>query len=515
MHNSYYFILQLCKELEGTLLNAVLVECYSQHKDELVLHVVNRNTSFFIRADLRPGISCLSFPRELHRAKKNSVDLFQVLIGHKITAIRSFENERCFSIKFEREKELLFKMFGDRSNILLFDSDICVDLFRKQLVEDSTIKIENLSRKIDWSKESFFNNHQQLKGYYFTFGKPVWDYLHSQNFDIKSKEEQWKILTHVKSKLESPEIFYIEKEPVRLNFFSLAQPCKTFNNAVAALNAFYHELTFESTLAELKNKSISVCRKKIKAAENYIQKTSEMAKDLETAQSYKQMADLLMANMHQIPRGANEITLQDFEGEKNITIKLKPDLSIQKTAYAYYRKAKNQQIQIHKLQEAITQKQEDIRVYLEAIEQINSSVDIKTLKNLIAKYKLEQVHQSEKIILPFHEFTFNNYQILVGKHASANDELTLKHTYKEDLWLHAKDVAGSHVVIKHQAGKNFPKDVIERAAQLAAYHSKRKTESLCPVIYTPKKFVRKRKGSAPGEVVVEREQVIMVEPKPA
>jgi predicted ribosome quality control (RQC) complex YloA/Tae2 family protein len=69
------------------------------------------------------------------------------------------------------------------------------------------------------------------------------------------------------------------------------------------------------------------------------------------------------------------------------------------------------------------------------------------------------------------------------------------------------------VIIKHQSGKPFPKDVIERAAQLAAYNSKRKTDSLCPVSVTPKKFVRKRKGDPAGMVVVEREEVIMVEPR--
>ncbi len=100
----------------------------------------------------------------------------------------------------------------------------------------------------------------------------------------------------------------------------------------------------------------------------------------------------------------------------------------------------------------------------------------------------------------------------MGKNAAGNDELTLKYSFKEDLWLHVKDVAGSHVIIKYQAGKKFPKDVIERAAQLAAYNSKRKNETLCPVVVTPKKFVRKRKGDPPGAVVVEREEVIMVEP---
>src|SRR5258708_38170770 len=100
-----------------------------------------------------------------------------------------------------------------------------------------------------------------------------------------------------------------------------------------------------------------------------------------------------------------------------------------------------------------------------------------------------------------------------GKKEGKKDTLTLHHAFKEDLWLHAKDVAGYHVLIKHQAGKPFPKDVIERAAELAAYYSKRKNESLCPVAVTPKKFVRKRKGDPVGAVVVERENVIMVTPR--
>jgi predicted ribosome quality control (RQC) complex YloA/Tae2 family protein len=68
------------------------------------------------------------------------------------------------------------------------------------------------------------------------------------------------------------------------------------------------------------------------------------------------------------------------------------------------------------------------------------------------------------------------------------------------------------VVIKYQAGKKFPVMVIERAAQLAAFYSKRKTDSLCPVIVTPKKFVRKPKGYPQGAVMVDKEEVVMVEP---
>ena len=115
--------------------------------------------------------------------------------------------------------------------------------------------------------------------------------------------------------------------------------------------------------------------------------------------------------------------------------------------------------------------------------------------------------------MPYHEFEYHGFKIWVGKNAVSNDQLTFKHSYKEDLWLHVRDVAGSHVIIKYQSGKPFPKNVIERAAQLAAYNSKRKNDSLCPVAYTPRKYVRKRKGDPAGAVIVEREEVIMVEPK--
>jgi predicted ribosome quality control (RQC) complex YloA/Tae2 family protein len=112
----------------------------------------------------------------------------------------------------------------------------------------------------------------------------------------------------------------------------------------------------------------------------------------------------------------------------------------------------------------------------------------------------------------FRKFEIDDFEILVGKSAKNNDLLTQKYSYKEDLWLHARDVAGSHVLIKYKAGKIFPKQVIEKAAQLAAYYSKRKSDTLCPVIVTPKKYVRKPKGALEGQVLVEREEVLLVKP---
>ena len=69
------------------------------------------------------------------------------------------------------------------------------------------------------------------------------------------------------------------------------------------------------------------------------------------------------------------------------------------------------------------------------------------------------------------------------------------------------------MIIRYKPGQNYPEYVIEEAASLAAYYSKRKTETLCPVIFTPRKFVRKAKGLAPGQVIVDREEIVMIAPK--
>ena len=124
--------------------------------------------------------------------------------------------------------------------------------------------------------------------------------------------------------------------------------------------------------------------------------------------------------------------------------------------------------------------------------------------------KKENQAESQKPIFKVYEYM--GFQILVGRNAKNNDELTFKYGYKEDLWLHAKDVKGSHVLIKYQSGKNFPRPVIQVAAQLAAFYSSNKNTNTCPVIFTPRKFVRKSKGLPAGAVFVDKEDIIFVKP---
>ena len=105
-----------------------------------------------------------------------------------------------------------------------------------------------------------------------------------------------------------------------------------------------------------------------------------------------------------------------------------------------------------------------------------------------------------------------DYDILVGKNAASNEKLTFAVGNKNDLWLHARDIAGSHVLVRSKSSRTIPRPVIQRAAELAAYFSKNRNNSMCPVIYTFRKYIRKVKGGNAGQVVVEREEIIFVKP---
>jgi predicted ribosome quality control (RQC) complex YloA/Tae2 family protein len=259
---------------------------------------------------------------------------------------------------------------------------------------------------------------------------------------------------------------------------------------------------------------ISLLNARLQSSERYYQKNFDKLAEIERDTNYKTWADLLMANLHIISPGTEVIHLPDFyHPGKIITIKLKKELNAQKNAAVFYKKAKNQHIEIERLQESLENKEKEIQKIKDDLAALQTINDLKTIRRKAEERGLTKTNDAPEQPLPYHEFIVNGFRIWVGKNAKQNDELTLKFAYKEDLWLHAKDVAGSHVIIKHQSGKNFPKDVIERAAELAAYNSKRKTETLCPVIFTPKKYVRKRKGDPAGAVVVEREDVIMVVPR--
>lgn len=489
MHNSYYFLRQISARLQENLVGFTLVSCFSQNKDELVFEFNDARTSFFIKADLQGDFSCLTFPDGFHRARKNSIDLFNEVIMKKVVSIRQFRNERSFSVELEDGLAVLFKMHGNKSNIVLLNNNEEIGRFKSNIPGGPSE-----DREIDWSEGAFSGNPGKQ---YFTIGKVVAG---------KSYEE----IQRIKKELENPKYYIVREKKIAFSLLPGENVVAEFTDPFKAINEFYYKYITENSFLQKKNSLTARLLAEIGQTRSWLAKTGDKLEELRRDEHYKAWGDLLMANLHQIGAGMKSATVEDFYNDnKPVTIPLDKNLSPQKNAERYYRKSKNQQIEIAKLNEGLEKKSKELIKLESELLKVESADDMRSLKDFTPTNQKPETRNS----LPYREFEYKGFKIWVGREAKHNDELTLKYSYKEDLWLHVRDDSGSHVLLKHQSGKPYPKDVIEYAASIAAFFSKRKTEALCAVIVTPKKFVRKRKGDPAGAVVVEREEVILVEPK--
>jgi predicted ribosome quality control (RQC) complex YloA/Tae2 family protein len=287
---------------------------------------------------------------------------------------------------------------------------------------------------------------------------------------------------------------------------------KTFSDPIEAINYFYNSYQKKSWLESEKRNLLKRFRTSIKKSGSYILNSNIKLEALTGDINYHQIGDIIMSNLSSIRMGSENITLFDFYNERDLEIKLKPTMNPQKNAENYYRKGKNQKQEIKIINRNISIRKKEVEILEKQVAELNDIDDFKALKEFIRDNSLDTSKTPKQLPPQFKVYRHLGFKILVGRNAKNNDELSFRHSYKEDLWLHAKDVTGSHVLIKYQSGKPFPKPVIEKAAQLAAYYSKNKNSNTCPVIITEKKFVRKSKRMPPGTVVVEKEKMLMVQP---
>ncbi len=513
MQNNYYFLKKLTKELEPSLIGLQLSTCFSQQKNELILGFSSPAKEFYIKATLQSDFSCLSFPNTFARSKKNSANLFPEILDKKIQSLIQYENERCFSIIFENDYTLLFKMHGNRSNIILFRNNEIVALFKNSLLNDKNILLQNLDRPLEQTQEEFVKNEGNYFSLFPTFGKIIKQYFKANNLEDKNIADKWLLINTVLEQVKSPDIYLTRiNEIAVLSLIKTGETYATYQSPIKALNQFYYDFISVSQLSKEKAIVLKKLTANEKRGSNYIKKTQKKLDDIKSGRKLSEIADIIMANLHTINLNINEVELFDFYKNQPLKIKLNKNITPQKNAENYYRKSKNRKLEIASLENNLREKSKTLKISQTQIAAISAFEDFKSLRSYLKTKGLTKVEKEVQVSTPYKKYNYLGFDILVGKNAKSNDILTQKHAWKDDLWLHAKDVSGSHVVIKKQAGKEFPKPLIEKVAALAAYHSKRKTDSLCPVIYTPKKFVRKPKGSLPGQVVVEKEQVILVVP---
>ncbi len=512
MHYNFHFLKKLAEELNHKLTRFQIASCFSQEKDELIIGLENGEQEFFIKCIATPSFSCLYFPIEYARARKNSVNLWPEIRNKKIIKIEAFENERAIFISLENDFTIVFKFFGNRPNILLYQNQNQIALFNNSLLTDKNLLISGFNRSLNQTKEALIFNKGDFKKVFLTWGKIANAFFESE---LSKKqltiEEKWNLAIKLQENLNSSEYFlgYFQNIPT-LSLITFSENIATYTNPIQAANDFYVFYQKEFTFKNEKQNHIKILEKQKKKAENYILETKIKLQTLLNERSNEEVGHILMANLHQITDGVENVELFDFYKNKNINIKLKKDYSPQKNAENYYRKSKNEKIEFDTINQNIINQEINIRNLEEKLLEIAKIESLKLLKQHLKINQFNSTRTDKKDL--FKCFYFEGYEILVGKNSKNNDTLTTKYAHKEDYWFHARDCAGSHVVLKRVNNATIPNHVIEYAAGLAAFFSKRKNEKVVPVIFTQKKYVRKTKTMKEGQVYIEKESTIIVEP---
>lgn len=245
--------------------------------------------------------------------------------------------------------------------------------------------------------------------------------------------------------------------------------------------------------------------------------------DADNADIYKVRGELLTAYIYMIEKGMKSIDVANFydENYSNITISLNENLTPSENAQKYFKKysklktaKKELTSQIEICNEEI-EYLENIMLGIENCENLDELEDIKEELIRLGYAKSTRKYKVKKDIdlttKPNRFISSDGFTILVGKNNKQNDYLTLRIADPEDIWMHTKNIPGSHVIIKC-AGKNISDETLYEGAMLAAYYSKGIMSSQVPVDYTMKKHVKKPSGSKPGMVIYETNSTIYVTP---
>ena len=516
MHLNYHFLKYLCPELEQELKGMTIISCFSQSKDELVIETELGENHRYIRAHFLPPQIYFAFPEDYKRAKRNSVDLFPELIGEKISLCKVLSYERAFRLELESGGTLLFKLHGNRSNVLHYQSGnkLPIRVFRNEFVEDKSLYWPDLEKPLDLSQEQFFRLEGNASQFLPTLGKIPREWLKERGYIQATINQKWALMQELLDMLDSPLFSLAQKEEeVYLTLLPDFNIQKTFANPVDALNELFYKAMVVGSFEKEKRALLKKYGDELKKTESYIKKSQEKLEALIQAAPPSQLADVIMAHIHEFKPGQLTYRFTNFYSGEEVEVKLKPNQKLQDYAENLYRKSKNRQLELDQIEQAIASKKvkkEELETKLFELENLDGFRDLKDFKK---SHKEDKSLQKDSVSLPFRQFEYAGFPIWVGKSAKDNDEMLRNYIHKDDLWLHARQVPGSHVVIRTKGKEKVPNQVLEKAASLAAYYSKYKTESLAPVIYTEAKFVRKVKGLAPGAVMVDRESVIMVVPE--
>jgi len=488
--SNYYTLAAVIREISPALVGAHFIEAYSHRPNELRLRF-DRGT---LVALLRPIDGALFYSSiEEKKPRSNVRSFFEELHGFPLEAISISEDDRLITLRFVNVS-LQLSFFG-APNALLIKEGVVAEGFKKQVESATTGKSGSKLGK-RYTKEAEARSQTTAK----------------------SMEDALTQVTDELARADSA-ILYRKVDEVLLSLTRLSSHNDWSSESVGSINDAVRRTVVERSRGKRVSGIRSDLLRRINSElERHYRARNDMRQGVENSgrsERYAAIANVLLMYAHEITKGVEEVVLPIEERDEKIA--LDPQLNPFENAGRYFERSKNSLRSRQELKgrvEATSKEIERLEALRQQVEQEDdrSSGELDALLEIQKRF-IKLSPKQDETGPQFREFTvFGGMKVLVGKNAKQNDELTTRVAKKEDVWLHARGVPGSHVVLQAGSRKEIPKEAIEQAAEIAAYYSDARPQPLAPVSYTRKKYVRKPKGADPGAVVMEREDVIMIRP---
>jgi predicted ribosome quality control (RQC) complex YloA/Tae2 family protein len=543
MHSAYHTLRAVALNLSQRLPGRLIEQVYSQDRDEVVFAFMGLAEQLVVSC--RSDLCCCYLHSALARAKKNSANVLPASIGRKIYEVTIHPADRVVTMYLSGGGRISMELFGARSNVLLIGEHATIEGAFKRSRElagqvhtppplTASLSPEGLAKAISTLGQSSFG--AAIKRFSPQFPPIVIRELLSRAglspempVALMTADRAPALIAAISSVVNDlatpqPRIYSLHiGSPLHFSIIPLTVlgECREdrFEDIHKALQSF---VAWKRSAANITDER--------RALEHRFQSTLDHAQrvvraidaDLaagDRAEQYQQYGSLILQHLSSIVPGSARVALSGENGE--IVVPLVPTQTPSQNAQRYFEKAKTSRrardLAVRR-RAVYGGRMERSAMLLSELDRITTRQELKTFMerhhNDLHSPKEDSPSDDQDRPL-FRVFVVEGgFEVWAGRSSANNDVLTLRHAKPQDFWFHARGVSGSHVILRVATGRGEPgKRALRQAASIAAYYSKMRTASLVPVAVTRRKYVHKPRGAPAGSVVLQREDVIMVEPQ--
>ncbi len=565
----------IVRELNQVLLNGKIDKIYQPENDEIILHIRANFNNYKLLISVSSNYSRLHLMSGSKDNPETAPNFCMFLRKHiqggKISSIQQKELERIVEIRIESynelgypsQKKLIIEIMGKHSNIILVDAEtlriadcikkISLDVNRYRQIlpgkeyvlppDQGKISPLNIDREL-FIKKIHQANIPIIKAIYQSFqglspfiarqiceSAGVDEEMPSHSVSAFQKEALFKqmylICCCIREYKYQPCIIADSHNTIK-EFYALTTDwmkehysIHCYDSLSTVVQTFYSNRDKQN---RLKQKSGDLYKHIHSIMDKLGLKKQRLIEEIlksEGADTYKFYGELINANIYRIPEGSSEVLLDNYynPGEE-ILIALDPQLTPAQNAQRYFKKYSKSRTAYKKKKIQLKEADKEMAYMesvLQSVKDAESPQDIEEIRQELMeegyiRRRYTGHKKRKKLSQPLNFTSSDGFEILVGKNNKQNDALTLKTASKSDIWLHTKEIPGSHVIICCK-GKEPTEKTIFEAASLAAYHSKGKMSENVPVDYTSVKNVKKPSGAKPGMVIYDHYKTVYVNPK--